>query len=222
MTTSPRSGDGHVADVALAPEAGPVEGTPAVSFRPRERDWTGATDDDLEDAVIDGDHNAAAEHWRRDVEDLRRQVNEQRLRAEAAERLLNTPEIFEFAKAVQLEAAHQRKRWGSDHDAGKTDADWLWLLGFLAGKALHNPAPHDQEGAVLFHVHEDPHTGEPLYFTPDGCEHDGCVERRAPPALAKQLHRIVTVAAAAANWHAAKLGQTNMRPGIASPAGEPR
>ncbi len=51
--------------------------------------------------------------------------------------LLNTPELKDFAKAVPLEAAHQRIRWGSDHDAGKTPADWFWLIGYLAGKALH-------------------------------------------------------------------------------------
>lgn len=93
---------------------------------------------------------------------------------------LNTPEILDFVEAVRLEAAHQRQRWASDHDAGKTDADWFWLIGFLAGKALHNPG------------------GEPE----------------------KRLHRIVTVAAAAANWHAACLGETNMRPGIDTPSGE--
>lgn len=99
-------------------------------------------------------------------------------RALAAEALLNTPEIVDFAKAVQLEAAHQRSRWGSDHDAGKADADWFWLLGYLGGKAL-----------------------------------------RADDGIEKQLHRIITVAAAACNWHAAKLGQTNMRPGIEKPQG---
>ena len=77
--------------------------------------------------------------------------------------LLNTPEIHDFAKAVVLGALHQRERWGSDHDAGKTDADWFWLIGYLAGKALHNP--------------------------------DGDREKR--------LHRIITIAAAACNWHAA-------------------
>lgn len=60
--------------------------------------------------------------------------------------LINAPEILDFIKAVQLEAAHQRARWGSDHDAGKTDADWFWLIGYLAGKALHNP---DKAGAKL-------------------------------------------------------------------------
>lgn len=106
-------------------------------------------------------------------------LDDWRARALAAEALLNAPEIVDFAKAVQLEAAHQRARWGSDHDAGKTDADWFWLLGYLGGKAL-----------------------------------------RADDGIEKQLHRIITVAAAACNWHAAKLGLTNMRPGIETPDGE--
>lgn len=96
--------------------------------------------------------------------------------------LLDKPEILDFVKAVVIEAAHQRSRWGSDHDEGKTDVDWLWLIGWLAGKAVHNPP------------------------SPDG---------RTASEL--QLHRIITVAAAACNWHASKLGQTNMRPGIAPP-----
>lgn len=88
---------------------------------------------------------------------------------------LNTPEIHDFAEAVVLEAAHQRERWAADHDAGKTDADWFWLIGYLAGKALHNP----------------------------NGDHD------------KRLHRIITIAAAACNWHAAVSGSdTRMRPGI--------
>jgi len=90
---------------------------------------------------------------------------------------INAPEIIHFAHAVEIEAAHQRERWGSDHDVGKTDADWLWLIGFLASKALHNPGGSEE----------------------------------------KRLHRIVTVAAAACNWHASRLGKTNMRPGIDPP-----
>lgn len=50
--------------------------------------------------------------------------------------LLNTPELHDFAKAVALEAAHQRERWGSQHDTGKEPEDWFWLLGYLGGKAL--------------------------------------------------------------------------------------
>lgn len=50
---------------------------------------------------------------------------------------INTPEIGDFLAAVEREAKHQRLRWPSDHDEGKTDADWFWLLGWLAGKAVH-------------------------------------------------------------------------------------
>jgi hypothetical protein len=93
---------------------------------------------------------------------------------------INSPELHDFAAGVMLEATHQRERWGVDHDGDKTDADWFWLIGYLAGKALHNPA------------------------------------NDMPPQDAK-LHRIITIAAAAANWHAATLGLTNMRPGIEQP-----
>ncbi len=93
---------------------------------------------------------------------------------------INTPELHDFVAGVLLEAAHQRQRWPSAHDAGKTDADWFWLIGYLAGKALHNP-PND--------------------MSPEDA----------------RLHRIVATAAAAANWHAAKLGLTDMRPGIDIP-----
>jgi len=51
--------------------------------------------------------------------------------------LLDTPEIENFDKAVPLEAAHQIKRWGVEHDGGKNPEDWFWLVGYLAGKALH-------------------------------------------------------------------------------------
>lgn len=51
--------------------------------------------------------------------------------------LINTPHTHDFIQAVQLEMPHQRERWGNAHDAGKTPADWFWLVGYLAGKALH-------------------------------------------------------------------------------------
>lgn len=94
---------------------------------------------------------------------------------------LNTPELHDFAKAVRLEGAHQRAKWGTDGDDGKSPADWFWLVGYLAGKALAS------------HVR-----GE----------------------VDKALHHTITAAAALANWHSAVLGKTNMRPGIARPAGE--
>lgn len=67
----------------------------------------------------------------------------QRLRA-----LVNTPELHDFARGVTLEAAHQRERWGNEHDAGKTAADWFWLVGYLAGKALHSQNGGDTDKAL--------------------------------------------------------------------------
>jgi hypothetical protein len=61
---------------------------------------------------------------------------------------LNTPELHDFAKAVVLEAAHQRERWGADHDAGKEPQDWFWLLGYLGGKALHAAKAGDADKAL--------------------------------------------------------------------------
>ena len=52
---------------------------------------------------------------------------------------LDIPEVNDFIEGARREAIHQRVRWGSDHDEGKTDADWFWLIGYLAGKALHKP-----------------------------------------------------------------------------------
>lgn len=57
--------------------------------------------------------------------------------------IVNTPQSNDFLRAVSTEAEHQRQRWGSDHDAGKTSADWFWLVGYLAGKALHAHAAGD-------------------------------------------------------------------------------
>jgi hypothetical protein len=51
--------------------------------------------------------------------------------------LINTPHTHDFIESVRLEMPHQRERWGAEHDAGKTPADWFWLVGYLAGKALH-------------------------------------------------------------------------------------
>jgi hypothetical protein len=103
---------------------------------------------------------------------------------EPCKKELGTPEIDDFFEAVKKEAAYQRDRWSADgHDSLKTDPDWFWLIGYLAGKALHNPG----------HSHE------------------------------KRLHRIVTIAAAACNWHAAvkSNGKFKMRPG-SDPAKMPK
>jgi hypothetical protein len=66
----------------------------------------------------------------------------QRLRA-----IVNTPETADFMKGVPLEAAHQRERWGANHDAGKAPLDWFWLIGYLAQKAATSAIAGDVEKA---------------------------------------------------------------------------
>jgi len=51
--------------------------------------------------------------------------------------IINTPQSDDFIRAVSIEAEHQRQRWSTTHDSGKAPADWFWLIGYLAGKALH-------------------------------------------------------------------------------------
>ena len=62
--------------------------------------------------------------------------------------LINTPETADFMAAVPLEAIHQRERWGSEHDAGKTPFDWFWLVGYLAQKAAAAAVAGDTEKAL--------------------------------------------------------------------------
>ncbi len=80
-----------------------------------------------------------------------------RLRARLAEveaenlrltQLLNTPEVNDFAKGVLLETLHQRERWGSEHDEGKTPFDWFWLVGYLAQKAASSHLAGDRFKAL--------------------------------------------------------------------------
>lgn len=70
---------------------------------------------------------------------LMRSVDQHRDRIRELDDLINNPHTKDFLEAVRLEAAHQRERWPADHDAGKTDSDWFWLIGYVAGKALSKP-----------------------------------------------------------------------------------
>jgi hypothetical protein len=65
--------------------------------------------------------------------------------------LLNTPELHNFSKAVVLEAAHQRERWGSEHDAGKSSEDWFWVVAYLATKA-HQALRYEDKEKALHHL----------------------------------------------------------------------
>lgn len=72
---------------------------------------------------------------------------------EAIENRLGDPETEDFCKGVLLEAAHQRDRW-KESDPTKTPADWFWLLGWLGGKAVHDPhEPWDERTARERRLH---------------------------------------------------------------------
>lgn len=60
---------------------------------------------------------------------------------------LNVPETKDFLRGVELEAPHQRFRWGTDHDEGKGAFDWFWLIGYLAQKAADAAVRGDFEKA---------------------------------------------------------------------------
>jgi hypothetical protein len=66
---------------------------------------------------------------------------------ERLEALLDTPHTDEWFEGVRLEAGHQIGRWGSDHDAGKEPADWFWLIGYLAQKAMTAQMAGDEKKA---------------------------------------------------------------------------
>lgn len=48
----------------------------------------------------------------------------------------DVPITEDFIPGVLAEMEHQVRRWGTAHDRGKEPADWFWLVGYLAGKAL--------------------------------------------------------------------------------------
>ena len=94
----------------------------------------------------------AAERKKREAVKSRNVAETKKDHAEAElQRLLgeiNSPHIDDFLKAVRLEAIHQRERWGTEHDEGKHPTDWIWLLGFLAGKACTAAVQGDKNKAL--------------------------------------------------------------------------
>lgn len=73
------------------------------------------------------------------------QVNaELRAEVEALTMLLDTPHTDDWFEGVRLEAGHQIKRFGAEHDAGKSPADWFWLVGYLAQKAMNAQMSGDE------------------------------------------------------------------------------
>jgi len=62
--------------------------------------------------------------------------------------LINTPETASFLEGTRIEVAHQVEKWGTVHDRAKEPADWFWLVGYLAGKALRAHLYGDREKAL--------------------------------------------------------------------------
>jgi hypothetical protein len=120
---------------------------------------------------------------------------------DALRKEINTPELIDFVKAVNNEAAHQRQRWGTEHDAGKKPEDWFWLIGHLAGKSCR----HFAMAEMLTEIANAP-----------GFIYDRAgMLRKVEYHRDKGLHHIITTAAACANWHLYATGvDTRMRPGI--------
>jgi hypothetical protein len=100
-------------------------------------------------------------------------------------RELNTPETADFLAAVMREAAHQRERWGTEHDGNKGPEDWFWLLGYLSGKALRGfaQAAFAEDTAKRFDPPSETFGAEAKAFRE------------------KAIHHLITSAAALANWH---------------------
>jgi len=67
---------------------------------------------------------------------IREENDQLRAEVERLKKLIWTPHTEDFLEAVRIEAAHQRDRWGDDHDKLKQDLDWYWTLSWLAGKAV--------------------------------------------------------------------------------------
>lgn len=74
------------------------------------------------------------------------------VRIRELELLINTPRIDNFVEAVKLEAAHQRTRWGTDHDGGKRPEDWIALIVYLLGKATKAHFDGGYHDKLLHHI----------------------------------------------------------------------
>lgn len=60
----------------------------------------------------------------------------------------DVPIIDDFWSGVRAEKVHQLRRWGTTHDRNKSPADWYWLVGYLAGKALMSAMRGDTKKAL--------------------------------------------------------------------------
>lgn len=82
--------------------------------------------------IVALEQNAQLRQRAGELEDCFRRASEKAHRLSAQ---INTPHVGEFFEAVRIEAAHQRERWGYEHDAAKHTEDWIALFVYLLGKA---------------------------------------------------------------------------------------
>lgn len=84
-------------------------------------------------------------------------------RVKELEGLINHPELEDWLKGVQLEAAHQVERWGKEHDAKKYPHDFVLVFDYLKGKLAQSIWNRDEEkfkhhlitlAAVCFNAHK--------------------------------------------------------------------
>ena len=80
-------------------------------------------------------------------EAVREETEELRGERDRLQYLISRPHVGRWLDEVLVEAAHQRERWGSEHDQGKAPEDWFWLVGFLVGKCLRAHLEGDLEKA---------------------------------------------------------------------------
>jgi hypothetical protein len=76
----------------------------------------------------------ACRHWLSQtcIDNLRTDLErERKARGELAGAVTNS-----FWEGLRVEREFQRRKWGAVDDRNKAPADWFWLVGYLAGKAL--------------------------------------------------------------------------------------
>lgn len=105
-------------------------------------------------------------------------------------RLIDTPELVDFARGVQMEAVHQVQRWGSADRESKDPAAWFWLLSHLATRALEH---HKEAERIASECFVDP---------PNEAHRAAIAHHRE-----KAAHHTITAAAVLAHWHASVIGK---------------
>jgi hypothetical protein len=116
--------------------------------------------------------------------------------------IVNNPITDQFISGTRNEIAHQVQRWGTVSDRGKEPQDWFWLVGYLAGKALHH---HKNTQVQREEVERQKAAGIEC----------SALEAALAYNIEKAKHHTISAAAALGNWWAhISIGGTVMAPGV--------